>query len=821
MKGSKHIILFFSFFLSICLYGQNKLSGQITDEEGMPIPYAQIYVKNNAELRTQADVNGNYSIQLFEGEYFMVYSYSGYTDREAYVIIKLQDEVRNMQLFPKKISEIEEVQVVAKKSNPGREIMLEVVKVREKINPWNYPHSTEVYIMASEVIENKIKEEKKEKANEDPFEAEQKKQKELAGNLNIAEIKATRDFSPPNKVKETRHAVDIHGNQYNLYYTTTVKSNFNFFENLLHLSDLHENPVTSPVSGPGIISYKYRLEAQYIENGRKIHKIKIIPRMSSTSTLSGYIYVIDSLWLIQKIDLTMEKGNLLVYDYFNIKQEFSHPGDSMCVLTSQTLTYTNKAKNQSSNCTTIAQFTDYNFNPQFAQKYFNSEVAITTTEAYEKDTSYWNTARPVALTLKEQRNIIVRDSIHDAMNRKEYLDSIDAVFNKVTFLKVIWFGIEHRNRAKKTQWYINSIAALARPLYIAGPRVAPGFSYFKKWKDERTFDSYIETSIGVLNSDIKGSLWTKYVYNPFKLSTIRVNLRHDFDVIVPNDAITQVYKRGNFIQRTSLKIGHQFELFNGFYVDTDADFTERRSLKGYKFLGFFDSLIPNEDFDDFDSYQALIGTLSLSFTPYQKYMREPYRKVILGSKWPTFYGTYERGIPRLFGSDVDHEHLTLGIFQNFQLGTIGTSSYHIKTATFLSAKNLYNADFKFQRRSDPIWFSNPLFSFQDQDSSLPSRDYFIEAHFIHHDNGAIINKIPYMKKTGIGLVFGGGYLYVHEYNWHHYELLAGLERSFRFSRRRLRLGVYGVLSDGNNIEPRTAFKVSFAVLDNRNMKWNF
>jgi hypothetical protein len=143
------------------LYGQNKLSGQITDEEGMPIPYAQIYVKNNAELRTQADVNGNYSIQLFEGEYFMVYSYPGYTDREAYVIIKLQDEVRNMQLFPKKISEIEEVQVVAKKSNPGREIMLEVVKVREKINPWNYPHSTEVYIKASETIETKVKDDKK------------------------------------------------------------------------------------------------------------------------------------------------------------------------------------------------------------------------------------------------------------------------------------------------------------------------------------------------------------------------------------------------------------------------------------------------------------------------------------------------------------------------------------------------------------------------------------------------------------------------------------------------------------------------------------
>ena len=48
-------------------------------------------------------------------------------------------------------------------------------------------------------------------------------------------------------------------------------SNFNFFENLLHLDDLHQTPVSSPISGPGILSYKYRLEEQYEENGQKLY----------------------------------------------------------------------------------------------------------------------------------------------------------------------------------------------------------------------------------------------------------------------------------------------------------------------------------------------------------------------------------------------------------------------------------------------------------------------------------------------------------------------------------------------------------------------
>jgi hypothetical protein len=114
-----------------------------------------------------------------------------------------------------------------------------------------------------------------------------------------------------------------------------------------------------------------------------------------------------------------------------------------------------------------------------------------------------------------------------------------------------------------------------------------------------------------------------------------------------------------------------------------------------------------------------------------------------------------------------------------------------------------------------------LYSFQGLDTLLRTDDLTLEAHFVHHDNGAIINKIPFMKKTRIGLVLGGGALYVKEQNWLHYEVLAGLERNFKLSRRRLRVGVYGVLSTGNQTPTRADWKISFAILDERNMKWDF
>lgn len=819
----------FGFFMLFIFVGnaQLLLTGRITDERQAPIPFARVYVKNSADLRVQADIEGKYEMRLFEGEYFLVFSAPGYDDRESYVTVNTSDVVRNIQLFPTKIKDFEDVEASAKKSNPGREIMLEVVRRREQINPWNYPHKVDVYIKATEKITRtggKKKNDEKPPTTteiEDPFEAEKKKEANLANDMNLVEIQIQRNFMPPKEVKEFRNAYTKRGSDRQMYYTTTVKSNFNFFENLMHLDDLHQSPVSSPISTPGILSYKYRLESQYDENGRKIHKIKIIPRNTATTTLSGYIYVIDSLFLVQKLELSMEKGNLLKYDYFTIEQTFDHPGDSICVLATQTLTYGTKFKEETSTCKTEVSFSNYDFKPNFTPKFFGNELAVTEKEAYERDSTYWKTNRKTTLSEEEIRYILVKDSIRDRMNRKEYLDSIDAVFNKINFWKVVWFGVDHRERAKRTQWTINSVAASTRPMYIAGPRVAPGFSFFKKWENERTLDSYSEVSMGFLNSDVKGRTWWRYRYDPFHFGTIGASFSHEFDAIRSFDAITQVYRRSNFIEATQLKLFHDYEYFNGFYISPEFIFTERRNLTGYKFLDGLDSALPNDDPTDFEPYQAALFQVTISYVPGQKYMREPYRKVLLGSKWPTFYTYYEKGIPKLFGSDINHDYLLVGAMQSFKIGTIGTTNYHAKAGKFLNAKDLRDADLKFPRRSDPFWFSNPLYSFQGLDTSLPSRDYFYEFHLIHHDNGAIINKLPFMKKTGIGLVFGGGILYAKEFKILHYELLSGLERNFKFSKRRLRVGIYWAASSGNYMKPTSTWKISFAVLDDRSMKWNF
>jgi hypothetical protein len=258
------ILALFILFLFGSAYGQRLLNGVITNEQNLPLAGAEVFAKNSTELRTVADANGYFEMYLNPGEYYLVFTAEGYQDRELYLAMRDQEARRDMQLFPMKLSDIQDVRVTAKKTNVGRDKIMKVVEKREQINPWNYPHEVDVYIKATEQRETVVKEKKENhRKDQDPLEEGQRQIPEWLNKLQLVEVQLHRSYAPPNQVKEIRNAYKALGDVSQLYYTTTVKSNFNFFENLLHLDDLHQTPVSSPISTPGIIAYKYRLEEKY------------------------------------------------------------------------------------------------------------------------------------------------------------------------------------------------------------------------------------------------------------------------------------------------------------------------------------------------------------------------------------------------------------------------------------------------------------------------------------------------------------------------------------------------------------------------------
>ena len=839
----RKLIFLISFLFLANLTFSQSIQGYVYDEENNPVPYVKIYCVNFTNVGGITDEEGKYYFGVEMGTYEVIFKCVGFEDQKISVTVDKVNEPTIVNVWLKQAdNELGTVEVKTKKKNVGWQICQKVIDHKKDMIRQFDSYSVDVYIKGTEMHD--IKEKKKDDDEDDePNDKFQKSKDEINKNingedrLNLVEINLEKHFEYPNNIKEIRNGYDKIGKPDHIYYQSTVKGEFNFYKSLIRKDDLHRTPIVSPLHPSGILNYKYKLKEVNIEDGDTIYKIAISPRNVGTSTMEGHLWILKGEWVLTKVDVTLKKGNLKIYDNFRIVQEFEKI-DSFWVVSRQMFEYDTKYfKEKVSGITSVA-YSNWRFNPEFPKKYFSNELGVTTEEAYERDSSYWESIRPEPLTPEEQRKKFVQDSLTAIYTSEHYLDSVDAVFNKVTWLKALWFGFEHRNRHKKTQWYVSSVADLIEPISAGGPRIGPGFEFFKKWEDEQWIDVDGDYTIGLANWDSRGRLRVYHRYLPKKFGTWSVWGSRETDLINSWNSYLGTLSRSNWYMNNKFGAWHRIEVINGLFVSASAQLEHRQPFDtNYRFVTWFDKWLQQEDPEPytFNPYNAFRTTFSIQFTPFQKYMSEPKRKVILGSRWPTFSFFWEKGYQGVFNSVLDFDYISFAVEQEFQIGTMGKSYYIVKTGKFVNQDSVLFIDRKFFRESDsdPFfkWFlSQPLYSFQNLDSSYQTQDFYFEMHYIHHFQGAIINKIPFMKKTGIQALVGGGALYLPEHNDYFYlEAYTGLERTFKFVRRRLRVGAYVIFSWANNQigipkddkPPNVQFKVSFDLMNERDLKFNF
>src|SRR4029078_1935420 len=274
--------------------------------------------------------------------------------------------------------------------------------------------------------------------------------------------------------------------------------------------------------------------------------------------------------------------------------------------------------------------------------------------------------------------------------------------------------------------------------------------------------------------DINGSLLLNRMYNPFNRGFYQVELNRDFDHIYQGESWINSIQRSSYFLNNYLALVHGLEVTNGLFLYTEADLAWRRSVAGYKTNPRVDTVFG--DFLEhtqpiaFEPFNGAYAKITLKYTPRQRYIREPREKVILGSKWPTFYATWRRGIPGPIKSVVNFDYVEFGLEQKINVGILGNLHYDVKTGSFPNQKDLRLLDYVVQRRGDPLFFMNPENQFQMLDSTLPLKKRFYQLHLIHEFNGALINKIPLLKKLELREVAGGGILFAPEKNLNYFEL---------------------------------------------------
>ena len=274
------------FFCSCFIHSINAqgIRGRITNEQGEPVPFANVYIQQ-LSTGTTSNIGGNYELKLPEGKWEILFQNLGYQTQTMALTTGNAFQEVNVQLIAQHYR-IPEIKVLASGENPAYYIMRRAIAMAPYYQKQVSKYSCKVYLKGSGVFEKIPKLFKKQlkkdgiKENE-PF---------------VLETVSLIDFELPDKVNQQVLAMRSSGQQNNT-------SPMEMITNSLYDADQYD--IVSPVGKSALKVYHFRLDGVFEDQGRTINKIMVIPKIKGNDVFSGYIYIADLFWNIHSADLTM------------------------------------------------------------------------------------------------------------------------------------------------------------------------------------------------------------------------------------------------------------------------------------------------------------------------------------------------------------------------------------------------------------------------------------------------------------------------------------------------------------------------------------
>lgn len=785
------------------------LSGFVLNQKGQEIPFASVFLQNSSK-GTLSNGKGYYQIKFSSNNDTLIFSAVGFLDKK----IALKN-INTQQLNVNLTVEINEVStvVINGETDYAKEIIKKVIYNRSKNLSAIHSFSTEAYVKVSLEEEN-------------PFTPNTKDK------LNFIEHYSIVHFAEPNKwmveklgVKDLSKKKTVKGNlnlrlgrparmvpkgkpvNPNIFFSNISDGVFNFYKNTLSIPKLGETPYISPIGNLALLSYNYTYEGGFYEENQLVHKIKVIPKRNMDALFSGMIYINDQIFNLAALELSLPASALHFFKTFKVYQNYIK-SDSVFVLNRQEFFYEVHRGRAVLHGSVYNEFNNYKVNIKHPKNTFSNNVRTTVDSAYTRDSLYWKKVRTIPLKKAEEIFVKKADSIKAYQSSPAYLKHLDAINNKVTIMDVFLNGIDHCNREKGQKWIIDPLIKQVKFAGVGGYRHALGGNFIKTYNNNNELDFDFQADYGFGNKDLLANGKIKFTYLPKKFAQLRIGGGAKYQMLTYMQNIATIFSRSNFVRNDYLEIGHYHELFNGLFLDFRLKYMKRTSIDELQMAGWGKDLFGEDNTPrSFDPYNEVNIRIITSYTPFQKYAIEPNKKIILGSKWPTFHIYWEQGIPKIFNAKINYQLLKSGITQNIKWNVFGTGKYALWGGKYLHATTVEYPNMTFFRGTDNYFFSHPIYTFQLLGNTLTALDEFVEFHYIHHFNGMLIKKIPLLKKSRLETVTGAGFLYINDGNFNHSEVYTGLEFPFKLWDTKFKLGAYYSVAYSNysNLENMVKF----------------
>ena len=793
------------------------IKGKVTGENFEALPFATLYISGTTK-GTTTNIEGNYSFDLAPGEYELIFQYVGYV-KSIHKIILTEENISLDVNLKREVFELQEVVITANGEDPAYPVIRAAIKKRKYHIEEVQAYNCNVYIKGMQTLK-----EKRDKLFGYTVPVD-------TGIVYLSESISEFSFERPGKIKEIMVSSKVSGNITNFSYNQGSQMLISFYDNLIKVSGLSERSFVSPISANAFLFYEYKLEGVTTENDLLINKIKVIPKRKNDPVFEGYIYILEDLWKIHSVDLTLTKEHQIEFmNRMTIQQVFAPVYNDIWMMISQKFNYELDAfgfkgegnfvgvhsnykiqpKDYPSNTSNSTGFDKILFEDLFSNNYFNNEILTINKDANEKDSSYWNTIRPIPLTDVELADYQKNDSLKTVYSSRAYKDSVDNYVNKISLSNVLYSGYTYQKSFKEQYFQFEPIIKSVQYNTVEGwvLNVSPIYSKFKD--NIPQFRIMPDLRYGFSSKQFYGALRGDLYLDPIKYSKIYggigkfvSQLNNGNPISAPINSFETLFRRNNYLklyEKDYAKIGYISEIKNGITIHTSMTYEDRSLLKNTDSYSFFgdNDITSNQPSNieavdtSFQPYQSLQYFLKLRFDFKRKYLNRPDGKIILDSPYPRLEIYYRKGLS-ILGAETNYDQLSALIAGDLPAGLVGESNYMISAGTFLNKKKMFFPDYTHFNSDFAVISNFNTYKFQLLDYyKFSTTSRFYNFNFRHHFNGFLINKIPFLRKSKVQAVGSFSYLNTIALG-NYFEYGIGFEHIFKI----LRLDYYSSNIDGN------------------------
>lgn len=764
MKQLAVILLFFC-----CLSLQAQVKGTVTDAGGNPIPFVSVAVQGTYN-GTSANENGQYTLSLTKkGKYTFVYKSIGFKTKEIPVNItslpyqlNISLEAENYQLQEvvignQDVTDIITIAIQNRRTNAAKTAQFEAdFYSRGTVRLHNVPKKIlwqEIGDLGASV--------------------------DTGGNgiIYLSETVSKLKFKAPGSMHEHIIASRVSGEDNGFSYNNADVAWYNFYDIFLPF----EVSVVSPLADNARNYYSYVLESTFTaENGQLVNKVKVTPKVTTTATVDGYIYLTDKTGEIYATDLSI-KGSTIKQPLLNtlsIRQNFGYnTEEKLWSKNSQVVLFDLSLLDVHAIGTFSYVYSNYNYNPVFTQDSFGPEIQYFEPEANKKTVAYWNGIRPIPLNPDERNDYIRKDKLEALRSTKAYTDSTDKERNRFKWTSIP-LGYTYRNTAEN--WQLSSTGIARRLAFntVQAYWLGPGFE-FRKFGNKNTYTAIgTDLNYGFAEQRFRASGYVEHKFSDFNKGIVRISGGSTIEQYNPErpinkivNSISTLFFRDNYMKlydNNFIRLNYEQEVFNGLRLYGSFEYTRRHGLRNntnfstlkdlYHPYTSNNPLLPYDyETPAFDLHSMLKASVTARINFKQTYRTRPTgREIITNANYPQLTLKYEKGFASTI-KDYEFNHVSARVLYDLSLGDVGELGTAFRSGIFFDSGTVALPDWRhFNGNQTHVGRSE---RYLNVFNLLPyythsTNDRYFEGHMEHNFKGYITDAIPLFNKLQYYLVAG-------------------------------------------------------------------